>query len=47
MDSQVENSWSEVISLDLPIQLHGYVDRIDVATTGEVRIVDYKTGKSP
>lgn len=29
------------------IQLHGYVDRIDVATTGEVRIVDYKTGKSP
>ena len=29
------------------IQLHGYVDRIDVAPTGEVRIVDYKTGKSP
>jgi len=27
--------------------LHGYVDRIDVAQTGEVRIVDYKTGKSP
>ena len=27
--------------------LHGYVDRIDVAPTGEVRIVDYKTGKSP
>lgn len=29
------------------IQLHGYVDRIDIAPTGEVRIVDYKTGKSP
>ena len=29
------------------LQLHGYVDRIDVAPTGEVRIVDYKTGKSP
>ena len=29
------------------IYLHGYVDRIDVAPTGEVRIVDYKTGKSP
>lgn len=29
------------------IYIHGYVDRIDVATSGEVRIVDYKTGKSP
>lgn len=29
------------------IYIHGYVDRIDVAPTGEVRIVDYKTGKSP
>jgi putative RecB family exonuclease len=27
--------------------LHGYVDRLDVAPTGEVRIIDYKTGKSP
>ena len=27
--------------------LHGYLDRIDVAPTGEVRIVDYKTGRSP
>ena len=25
--------------------LHCYVDRIDVAPTGQVRIVDYKTGK--
>ena len=29
------------------IYLHGYVDRVDIAPTGEVRIVDYKTGKSP
>jgi len=29
------------------IYLHGYVDRLDVAPTGEVRIIDYKTGKAP
>ena len=27
--------------------LHGYVDRLDQAPTGEIRIVDYKTGRSP
>jgi putative RecB family exonuclease len=27
--------------------LRGFVDRIDVAPTGELRIVDYKTGKAP
>ena len=27
--------------------LHGYIDRVDVAPTGELRIVDYKTGRSP
>lgn len=27
--------------------LHGFVDRIDIAPTGEVRVVDYKTGKRP
>jgi putative RecB family exonuclease len=29
------------------LQLRGYIDRVDVASTGEVRIVDYKTGRSP
>jgi len=29
------------------VYLHGYVDRLDIAQTGEVRIVDYKTGKAP
>jgi putative RecB family exonuclease len=29
------------------VYLHGYVDRLDIAPTGEVRIVDYKTGRSP
>ncbi len=37
------------VELDLreDIYLHGYVDRLDVAPSGEVRIVDYKTGKAP
>jgi putative RecB family exonuclease len=29
------------------LTIHGYIDRVDVAPTGEVRIVDYKTGRSP
>jgi len=27
--------------------IHGYIDRLDIAPTGEIRVVDYKTGKSP
>jgi putative RecB family exonuclease len=27
--------------------LRGYVDRVDVAPTGEIRVVDYKTGSAP
>jgi len=30
-----------------PLGLRGYVDRLDVAPTGEVRVVDYKTGAIP
>ena len=33
--------------IDDDLWLHGYVDRIDVAPNGDVRIVDYKTGRSP
>jgi putative RecB family exonuclease len=29
------------------LSIHGYIDRLDIAPTGEIRIVDYKTGKSP
>ncbi len=29
------------------VRLRGFVDRIDVAPTGEVRVVDYKTGRAP
>jgi putative RecB family exonuclease len=34
-------------TLDSGLTLHGYVDRLDVASTGEMRVVDYKTGRSP
>ena len=33
--------------LDSKLLLRGFVDRIDVAPTGEVRVVDYKTGRAP
>ncbi len=29
------------------VPLRGFVDRLDVAPTGEVRVVDYKTGRPP
>ncbi len=29
------------------LTIHGYIDRLDLAPSGEMRIVDYKTGKSP
>lgn len=35
------------IDLNERLKIHGYIDRLDIAPTGEVRIVDYKTGKSP
>lgn len=33
--------------LDSGLRLRGYVDRLDAAPTGELRIVDYKTGSAP
>lgn len=33
--------------LDSGLRLRGIIDRVDVAPTGEVRLVDYKTGKAP
>jgi putative RecB family exonuclease len=33
--------------LESGLRLRGYVDRIDVAPTGEIRVVDYKTGRAP
>jgi len=33
--------------LESGLTLRGYIDRLDVARTGEIRIVDYKTGTAP
>ena len=35
------------VELDDGTLLRGFVDRIDMAPTGELRVVDYKTGKAP
>jgi putative RecB family exonuclease len=33
--------------LDSGLRLRGYIDRLDVTAAGDIRIVDYKTGKVP
>jgi len=33
--------------LDSKLLLRGFVDRLDVAPTGEIRVVDYKSGRAP
>ena len=33
--------------LDSRLLLRGFVDRVDVAPDGAIRVVDYKTGRSP
>ncbi|NGN64900.1 RecB family exonuclease [Streptomyces sp. A7024] len=38
--------WVET-ELESGLRLRGVIDRIDVAPTGEIRVVDYKTGKAP
>ncbi|MFW6640972.1 RecB family exonuclease [Nocardiopsis algeriensis] len=37
------------LEVELPtgLRLRGYVDRLDVAPSGQIRVVDYKTGRSP
>lgn len=42
-----ERELSVEVRLDSGLKLRGIIDRVDVAPTGEVRIVDYKTGKAP
>ncbi|MER7764801.1 RecB family exonuclease [Streptomyces sp. NPDC097619] len=43
----VEREFFVETELDSGLRLRGIIDRVDVAPTGEVRIVDYKTGKAP
>ena len=33
--------------LESGLRLRGYIDRLDVAPAGDIRVVDYKTGKAP
>lgn len=42
-----ERELSVETRLDSGLMLRGIIDRVDVAPTGDVRIVDYKTGKAP
>ncbi len=34
-------------TLDSGLRLRGYIDRLDVSSGGDIRIVDYKTGRAP
>jgi putative RecB family exonuclease len=34
-------------TLESGLRLRGYIDRLDVAPDGDIRIVDYKTGRAP
>jgi putative RecB family exonuclease len=34
-------------TLDSGLRLRGYIDRLDLSAAGDIRIVDYKTGKVP
>ncbi len=42
-----EREMSVRAMLESGLALRGYIDRLDVAPTGEIRIVDYKTGTAP
>jgi putative RecB family exonuclease len=43
----VEREQLVEVVLDTGLRLRGFVDRLDVAPTGDIRVVDYKTGAAP
>ena len=48
--TRIEPSFREMsvtTLLESGLTLRGYIDRLDIAPTGELRIVDYKTGAAP
>lgn len=42
-----EREYALEVELPSGLTLRGYIDRLDVARDGAIRIVDYKTGRSP
>jgi putative RecB family exonuclease len=42
-----EREWYVEAALPSGLRLRGYVDRLDVSPSGDLRVVDYKTGKVP
>jgi putative RecB family exonuclease len=42
-----EREWYVEAELESGLRLRGYVDRLDVSAAGDIRVVDYKTGKVP
>lgn len=45
-DSHAQEMYVDTV-LPNGVPVRGFIDRVDVAPTGEVRVVDYKTGKKP
>lgn len=42
-----EREWYVQAALPSGLRLRGYVDRLDVSPAGDIRVVDYKTGRVP
>ncbi|WP_437113135.1 RecB family exonuclease [Streptomyces syringium] len=47
VETVLEGRGGEGAAGEAGLTLRGFIDRVDVAPSGEVRIVDYKTGKAP
>jgi putative RecB family exonuclease len=42
-----QREWYVEAELDSGLRLRGYIDRLDMTKAGDIRIVDYKTGRVP